>query len=90
MPTKYNKKDKRERLDMEGLPPSFFQSGSDILNEDRGISKLRHRNDKIHAELQDLSSQYQGSKLSVYKVENGNFIIYHIRGLDISVKLINQ
>lgn len=92
MVTKYNKRQKIERLDLEGLHPSFFSSASDIVSEDRGMSKLRHRNDKIHAELQDMISQekYRGCKLVTYKENNGKDIVYHIRGCEIAVRLVNQ
>lgn len=90
VPSKYTKRQEIESLDMEGLPPTFFQSASDMLEEGRGISKLRNRNDKIHAELHDLANSYNGCKLTSYKVENGDYIVHHVAGLNISVKLVNK
>jgi hypothetical protein len=79
-----------EPLDLNELPTSFFQTAGEILEEDRGLSKLRNRNDKIHSELEDLATKHKGSKLSTYKVDDGDYVCYHLRGLDISVKLVNR
>lgn len=79
-----------EPLDMNDLPSSYFESASDILEEGRGVSKLRNRNDKIHSELSDLAKNNRGCKLVAYKVDNGEYIVYHLQGLEISVKLVNK
>ncbi len=92
MNTKFNKRQKIERLDLEGLPPSYFESASDILQEQRGAAKLRHRNDKINAELHDMvmHGKYKGCKVVTYKENNGKDIVYHIRGGEIAIRLVNQ
>jgi len=78
---------KRSKLNMDDAPSSYMQTHNQIKKEDKGTSKLRTRNDRLHAELADLADLHN-TKVTVFKV--GNKIYYTVRGLGISVCLMNS
>lgn len=89
MVTKFNKKDKIERLDLTEAPDSYFQTSQQLMADGnkKSLSKLRARNDKIHSELMELASN-NNSKLKTYK--NGNRVWYVVEGTNISISLVNS
>lgn len=87
LPTKFNKRQQIEPLQSDGLPSSFFNDASSIKGQERGAAKLKNRNDTIHSEMHDLAAKHK-TKLVTYKTKDNQYIVYHIPGLDISVKVL--
>jgi len=78
---------KTTKLDLFEIPPVFMQTSAQLKQSDKGLYKLRARNEKIYAELLDLA-QDTGSKLIVTKGKNK--VYYTVRSLGITVCLDNN
>lgn len=74
-----------ERANLSELHSSYFQTANQLKSE--GVSKLRARNDKIHAELEDLAIE-NNVKLTSFKKDG--MVYYLIPRLNISVALVNK
>lgn len=68
------------------VPATYMDNHNQVKKEDKGLYKLKARNDKLHNELVDLAALYN-SKVSTFKV--GDRIIYTLKGLNITVSLVN-
>lgn len=86
LPTKFNKRQHIEPVNIEGLPSSFLHDGSSIKSQERGVAKLKNRNDTIYSEMHDLAAAHK-TKLVTYKDKEG-YVVYHIPALDLVVRVL--
>lgn len=73
-------------LDMSDAPNIYMQTHTQVKDEDKGMYKLRARNDKIHSELTDLANMHD-TKILTNKV--GNRVFYTVKNMGVTVCLVN-
>lgn len=86
-PTKATKSLKFERPWAEDVPQNWLNDSSRILGQDKGILKLRARNDSIRAELAEMATD-ASVKMTTHKA--GDRIFYYLPDLGITVNLVNS
>lgn len=77
---------KVEPISLKDAPSAYVSTSNEINKDDKGLYKLRARNDRIQSELSDYCRDIN-TKLLVNKV--GDRVFYTMEGMGISVCLIN-
>lgn len=83
---------KINRIDVEpspisDVPSSYLYNHNQITKEDKGLRKLRDRNDTIYSDLCEFAKR-NGTKVLVCKFDD--MICYTVKDFDIKITLIND
>lgn len=78
---------KNEPIDIKDAPSVYMSTHTQIKQEDKGLYKLRARNDKILAELSDWAHDAE-TRVQVNKV--GNRIFYTVKDTGVTVSLVHS
>ena len=85
-PSKGHRGTKIEKPFTDDLPSSFKVDSSQLLENGKGVYKLRARNDVIHAELNEWAVE---AKAKLHTQKHGDRIYYMMPDLGITVNLVN-